>query len=122
MHAQSASLGNPLPCLMLPLFALFYTFENYANFCDAFDLPHGHSKRPSAERGGHRVVDNGHRPNMRLSAKHFQPIGTPNSRSAISSCKLLLLLQQSTNRGMAIHFQENVVQPHPLSYLKLKGV
>ena len=71
MHARSALLGKSLPCLMLPLFALFCASENYANFCDASDLPHGHSERSSAKKGDHRPVDNGHRPNMGLSAKHF---------------------------------------------------
>ena len=106
MHARSTSLGNPLPCLMLPLFALFCTSENYVNFCNASDLQHGHSERSSAKRGGHQPVDNGHRPILSLLT--CQPIDTLDSRSAISSCKLLLLLQQSTNRGMTIHLQENV--------------
>ena len=38
-----ASLENPLPCLMLPLFALFCTSENCENICDDSEPLYDHT-------------------------------------------------------------------------------
>ena len=99
MHARTALLGNPLPCFMLPLFALLCTSENCKSLKDASEPLPECCGRLSTKQQGHQLRETGYRPNIRLSAKCLLSIGTEYGRSTILSCEKLLLLQRSTNRA-----------------------